>query len=71
MAGIGGITGLTLFLMQFYRADILFILCIVILITGVISSARLASGSHTLPQLLAGYFLGLALVFGLLIKIAP
>jgi len=70
MAGIGGITGLTLFLMYFYRADIILILCLVILISGIVSSSRLASGSHTLLQLIAGYFLGLFLVFGFLMNIA-
>jgi hypothetical protein len=71
MAGIGGVTGLTFFLMQYYRADIIFILCAVILIAGVISSARLASGSHTWLQLLAGYLIGFSLIFGMLIKFLP
>lgn len=70
MAGIGGITGLTLFLMYFYRADIILILCLVILISGIVSSSRLASGSHTILQLIVGYFLGLLLVFGFLMRIA-
>jgi hypothetical protein len=70
MAGIGGITGLTLFLMYFYSADIIFVLCAVILISGIVLSSRLASGSHTILQLIGGYFLGLILVFSILMRIA-
>jgi hypothetical protein len=70
MAGIGGITGLTLFLIYFYNADIIFVLCAVILISGIVSSSRLASGSHTILQLIGGYFLGLILVFSFLMRIA-
>jgi hypothetical protein len=69
MAGIGGISGLTLFLIYFYQADIVLLLSCVILITGIISSSRLASGSHTILQVIGGYFLGLILVFGFLMKI--
>jgi hypothetical protein len=68
MAGVGGITGLTLFLIYFYNADILLVLCILILITGIVSTSRLASGSHSIFQLVGGYFLGLSLVFGFLMK---
>jgi hypothetical protein len=68
LAGIGGITGLTLFLIHFYNADILLILSILILITGIVATSRLALGSHSIFQLIGGYFLGLVLVFGFLIK---
>jgi hypothetical protein len=68
MAGIGGITGLILFLMYFYQVDILITLCLVILLTGIISSSRLACRSHSIIQLIAGYFLGFILVFGCMMK---
>jgi hypothetical protein len=68
MAGIGGITGLIIILSYVYRADILILLCVVILISGILASARLASSSHSLLQVIAGYLLGLLGVLGLMFQ---
>jgi hypothetical protein len=68
MAGIGGITGLIIILSYVFRADILILLCVVILISGILASARLASGSHSLLQVIAGYLLGLLGVLGLMFQ---
>jgi membrane-associated phospholipid phosphatase len=68
MAGIGGITGLIIFLSYIYRADLLILFCISILITGIVASARLASGSHNPLQIIAGYLLGLIGVLGLMLQ---
>jgi hypothetical protein len=56
--------------MYFYSADIIFVLCAVILISGIVLSSRLASGSHTILQLIGGYLLGLIMVFYILMRIA-
>jgi membrane-associated phospholipid phosphatase len=68
MTGVGGITGLIIILSYLYRADILILFCIAILISGIIASARLASGSHNPLQILAGYLLGLLGVLGLMFQ---
>jgi hypothetical protein len=68
MAGIGGITGLIIILSYLYRADIIYLLAIAILITGIIASARLASGSHNPLQIIAGYLVGLFGVLGIMFQ---
>lgn len=66
MTGIGGITGLIIILSYLYRADLIFLLCAAILISGIIASARLVIGSHNLLQIIAGYLLGFVGVLGLI-----
>jgi hypothetical protein len=68
MTGIGGITGLIIILSYLYRADIIFLLCATILISGIIASARLAIGSHNFLQIIVGYLLGLVGVLGLMLQ---
>jgi hypothetical protein len=70
MTGIGGITGLIIILSYLYRADIITYLCIAIVLSGIIASVRLASGSHTRLQILAGYLLGLLGMVGLMFQFA-
>ncbi len=66
MAGIGGITALIAILSVSYKLDLTIILCIAILLSGLIASARLALNAHSPLQLLAGYGVGLFTV-GLLL----
>jgi membrane-associated phospholipid phosphatase len=68
MTGIGGVTGLIMILLQIYKADLIFILCVAILIAGTIATSRLALRSHTPLQLVAGYFLGILVVFGIMFQ---
>ncbi len=69
MAGIGGVTGLILFLMVIYRVDLIIDLCVALLIAGIISSSRLASDSHSPLQLCAGYLMGFCIVFDVMMKV--
>jgi hypothetical protein len=59
MAGLGGITALIAVLSVAYKADMTFILCITLLVSGIIASARLSVKAHSASQLLTGYALGL------------
>jgi membrane-associated HD superfamily phosphohydrolase len=67
MAGIGGITALIAVLSYSYKIDMTIMLCIIILISGIIASARLAMGAHSPLELLAGFAIGLVTVGGFLI----
>jgi hypothetical protein len=67
MAGIGGITALITLLSLSNGMDMTIILCLVILFTGIIASARLALNAHSPLQLLAGYAVGMITVGGFLL----
>jgi membrane-associated phospholipid phosphatase len=62
MAGIGGITALILILSFIYKTDLTIILCVAVLISGIIASARLALNAHSPVQLIGGYLIGLLTV---------
>lgn len=63
MAAIGGMTG-TLFALSF-RSGVnpLYAILAVILISGLVGSARLILNKHTLKQIIAGYTLGFSVLY--------
>ncbi len=69
MAGLGGITGLILMLSFTYTLDMTFFLALVVFISGIVASARLALHAHSPMQLIAGYLAGLLIVSGLLLQL--
>ncbi|HSV88986.1 MAG TPA: hypothetical protein VLH61_10125 [Bacteroidales bacterium] len=71
MTSIGGLTGFIISLGYIYRIDITGILIPIILISGLLGTARLKVNAHNLAQVLAGYVLGVAVtIFILLFRIA-
>ncbi len=57
--GVGGIVGVLLKLVfSFYGIEYIFALVVGIIVSGVVMSARLYLGAHTLAQVVAGFFLG-------------
>ncbi|MDQ3049650.1 MAG: hypothetical protein M3Q95_02060 [Bacteroidota bacterium] len=61
MIGMGGITGMLFGLSQVLNAGLIMMILSVILISGLLGSARLFLGSHTQAQIYAGYVIGLAM----------
>lgn len=63
--GLGGVLGL-LFRLVFiyYGIEYIYALCIVILITGIVMTARLYLGAHTYNQTIAGIVLGFVYAYG-------
>jgi hypothetical protein len=68
MAGIGGITALIAILSFNTGTDMTIILSIVVIMSGIIASSRLALEAHSPMQLFAGYGIGLCTVGGFLIR---
>ncbi len=60
MIGLGGLTGLIVFLAHSYGLGLHYFLIFVILASGVTATARLILQSHNQLQVYAGYFLGVA-----------
>lgn len=57
--GVGGVVGVLLKLVfSFYGIEYIFALCLGIVVSGLVMSARLYLGAHTLAQVMAGFFLG-------------
>lgn len=63
MIGIGGITGLLLYLSVQFNADVFPMITSALLFTGLIGSSRLILNSHKPSQVYAGFFLGMAIMF--------
>ena len=59
---IGGVTGLILALIFRYGIDLLLLLSIMVLISGIVATARLYLKAHTPLQVLIGYLVGLGVV---------
>lgn len=59
---IGGVTGLILALIFRYGIDLLLLLSIMVLISGIVATARLYLRAHTPSQVLIGYLVGLGVV---------
>lgn len=58
--GVGGVIGVMLKLVfSFYGIEYIFALVLGIMVSGLVMSARLYLGAHTLAQVIAGFFLGL------------
>lgn len=63
MAAVGGIAG-TLFALSFrHGLNPVYSILIVVLVSGLVGSARLSLGKHNFWQLLAGYFLGFGVLY--------
>jgi len=69
MAGIGGLTGMILILSFTYGIDSTIVLSISIFVAGLIASSRLVLQSHSILQLIAGFFTGLLSVLILMMQI--
>jgi membrane-associated phospholipid phosphatase len=61
-AAIGGLLGGFLTLAFRLQENPVLILSAIILAAGLVSSARLILGKHTVPQVIAGFFLGLIIM---------
>ncbi|WP_237706134.1 hypothetical protein [Thermophagus xiamenensis] len=59
---IGGVTGLILALIFRYGIDLLLLLSIMVLISGIVATARLYLKAHTPLQVFIGYLVGLGVV---------
>lgn len=58
MIGMGGLTGILYSLARILNADILPVILLVILVSGVLGSARLQVGTHSHAQVFAGFVTG-------------
>lgn len=67
MIGMGGVTAMLLLLNMTGYDGMLLPLCIAILLSGALASARLWLGYHTPAQIAAGYFGGLLLSAGVIL----
>jgi hypothetical protein len=67
MLGLGGITGLISIISFLYRADLFFWLSAVLLVSGIVGSARLQLKAHNLDEIILGYFIGFCGVTGTLL----
>ncbi|MBQ9646016.1 MAG: hypothetical protein IJV24_06650 [Prevotella sp.] len=58
-AGIGGVTGALVVFSAFFGFNPVWWLCFVLLLAGVLGTARMTLRQHSLAQVLCGYFVGL------------
>lgn len=65
MTGVGGLTGLVLSLSFVFNADTMYFLVIILLVSGLLASARLSLNAHRPGEVLAGFALGLVTVFAI------
>ena len=63
---MGGMLGILIAVQSVLLIDLLWLIAIVILLSGVIGSARLRSGSHTQAQVYTGYLIGFLVSFFLI-----
>lgn len=66
MIGIGGITALVIVLAFSFKVNMLLVLVFVVMIAGLLGSARLKLGAHTPSQVFTGFTLGFILMFFML-----
>lgn len=59
LAGMGGITGSLLILNEYFVFDLFYPLMTLIIITGVVGTARLIAGKHTSGQIYMGFAVGI------------
>lgn len=58
MAAMGGVTAMVYFFSNYFGVNIFWWFCLVIILSGLIGTSRLILRQHSLPQVLAGFFLG-------------
>ncbi len=61
-AGLGAFTALTIFLSYYYGLDLLIIISLAIVLTGLIATARLYLGAHSPTEVYLGFIIGLGSV---------
>ncbi|NJK86865.1 MAG: hypothetical protein HC906_13715 [Bacteroidales bacterium] len=66
MAGMGGLAGLVLSLSFEFRADLMYYLVLLLVISGILASARLKLNSHTPAQIFWGFLTGIVIVPGII-----
>ena len=69
MAGVGALTGLILMLSLIYTLDMTFFLIVIVLMSGIVASARLILQVHTPLQIIVGYLTGFLVVSGFLLQL--
>lgn len=57
--GIGGLIGFLIFFSYYYKTDVLSLLILLFILSGMIGSARLNLKAHTLKEVLLGFIIGL------------
>lgn len=62
-AALGGVLGTFLALLFKYRMELLWIIVIVIILAGIVATARLLLNKHTPSQIYAGFFLSLIIMY--------
>ncbi len=65
MVGVGGLTGLVLSLSTVFNADTMYFLVIILLVSGLLASARLSLNAHRPGEVCAGFALGLVTFFAI------
>ncbi len=68
-AGIGGVTGTLMMFSLFFGFYLLWWLCLAIIISGCVCSARMVLRQHTLYEVIGGYLIGLATAITVIIYI--
>jgi membrane-associated phospholipid phosphatase len=66
MAGLGGLLGLSLYLSYAFYIQLLPVIAIILVVAGLIGTARLILNAHSSEQVYAGFTLGLGCVFAVL-----
>jgi len=59
MIGIGGNTGLLVFISHYFYADVFILVLISFLLAGITGTARMVLNAHSISQLFTGYILGI------------
>ena len=57
-AGIGGVAGALFIFSEVFRFNPLWWMCLVLIIAGMLGTSRMILRQHTLPQVVAGFFVG-------------
>lgn len=58
MAAMGGVTAMVYFFSNYFGINIFWWFCMVIILSGLVGTSRLILRQHSLPQVLAGFFMG-------------
>lgn len=59
-AAIGGVTGAVLAFAEIFAFNPIWWLCIILLVAGMVGTSRIILRQHTLSQVIAGFFVGIA-----------
>jgi hypothetical protein len=58
-AAIGGLIGFVICFSHFFRVNLIFLLALLFVLSGLVASARLKLGAHTFGEVIIGFVLGL------------